>query len=86
MNPEIPATNDFGVPQRASLDPALGYSSAELGDVVDALEEAAVSLKAVIRNQARSVVDEADQFVRNRPMAALALAGGIGYLLARLTR
>lgn len=87
MTQEIPASSAVGSPQAAAMDAMSGYASPpELGDVVDALEDAAASLKAVVRHQTRTVVGEVDQFVRAQPLAALAIAAGMGYLVARLTR
>ncbi|MGB0135158.1 hypothetical protein [Dokdonella sp.] len=58
----------------------------ELGDVIDALDDAAASLKSVVRSQTRSVVDEVGQYVRAQPLMALAIAGSVGYLIARIRR
>ena len=81
------AAGATGSPQGATMDAMSGYASPpELGDVVDALEDAAASLKAVVRNQTRTAVGEVDQFVRKQSLAALAIAAGIGYVVAGLTR
>ncbi|MEZ5463136.1 hypothetical protein [Dokdonella sp.] len=87
MTQELPAAHEVGMHDVQTSKLAPGASAApELGDVVDALDEAASSLKAVVRHQARSVFDDVDSYVRDQPLVALAIAGGVGYLIARLTR
>jgi hypothetical protein len=55
----------------------------QLGDVIDALDDAAASLKVVVKNQTKSIVQEMCLFVRRRPIAALAIAGTAAYLIGR---
>lgn len=87
MTQEIPTRPTVGEPPANLLgtSPVLA-NSPELADVVDALEAAADALKTVVKNKGRTVMDEIHCFVRERPMASLALSGGVGYLLARLNR
>jgi len=57
-----------------------------LGDVIDALDDATASLRTVVRNRTRSVVEEARNFVRAQPLTSIAIAVGVAYLSGRLRR
>lgn len=56
----------------------------ELGDVIFALDQAAATLKAIVRNRSRSMLTEAREFVRDQPLTIVALALGVAYLYGRL--
>jgi hypothetical protein len=58
----------------------------ELGDVIDALDDAAASLKVVVRNQTDSLLGGMRRFVRDQPLMAMAIAGATAYLIGRLRR
>ena len=82
MNDEsIAVTGHPGVPASTEYPPP-----PELGDVIDALDDAAASLKVVVKNGTKSIVDDISHFVHRRPLAAVVMAGAAAYLVGRLSR
>ena len=61
-------------------------SPAELGDVLDSIEDAAATLGRVITHEAESLVDDVRGLIRDQPVAAVAVVGAVAYLLGRLMR
>ncbi len=58
----------------------------ELGDVADALDDAAASLKAVVSDTSEKLVDDLRAIVRENPLLTLAAVGGLAYLVGRMRR
>lgn len=58
----------------------------ELGDVADALDDAAASLKAVVSDTSERLVDDLRAIVRENPLLTLAAVGGLAYLVGRMRR
>lgn len=58
----------------------------EFGDVIDALDDAAASLKIVVRTRARGLLDRARAHVREHPLTMVAAAAGLAWLFGRLQR
>ena len=59
---------------------------AELGDVVDSIEDAAVTLGRVVTNEVEDIVDDVRYMIHEQPIAAVAIVGAVGYLLGRFMR
>lgn len=74
------------VPTPESAEPRLPPADPEVGDVIDALEDALASLKAIVSNQASSATDGVRAVVRENPLAALAVTAGLVYVFTRWRR
>jgi len=57
-----------------------------LGDVLDALDDAAASFKVVAQNEVQDLLGAVRSEIRARPIKMVALAAGAAYLLGRLAR
>lgn len=58
----------------------------EIGDVIDALDDAAASLKVVVRNRTHSLLHGVRVNVRERPLTMVTAAAALGWLFGRLHR
>lgn len=81
-------SNDLPLPDLTPDFPQVNAtaSPAELGDVLDSIEDAAATLGRVITNEAESLVDDVRGLIRDQPVAAVAVVGAVAYLLGRLMR
>ena len=59
---------------------------AELGDVVDSIEDAAVTFGRVVTNEAEELVNDVRNMIHEQPIAAVAVVGAAAYLLGRFMR
>ncbi|HUD41965.1 MAG TPA: hypothetical protein VMR06_08200 [Dokdonella sp.] len=89
MRPEtFQSRIDGAVPERLPADtPTLRYPGRPVfGDVIDALDDAAASLRVVVTDTGESVLKRTASLVRDRPVAALATVAAAAFLLGRLRR
>ena len=69
------------------LAPGMAASPApELGDVIDAIDDAASSLKSVVKNEADSLLMDFRSLIRDQPITSIAIAGALAYLIGRVGR
>ncbi|MEO7012688.1 MAG: hypothetical protein ABI127_00135 [Dokdonella sp.] len=61
-------------------------SPAELGDVIDSIEDAAATLSRVVRGEAQSMVEDVRSLIREQPIVAVSVVGAVAYLFGRLMR
>ncbi len=74
------------IPGSSAESTRLPPAEPEVGDVIDALEDALASLKSIVKNHASTSTDGVRAVVRENPIAALAVTAGVIYLLARWRR
>lgn len=83
-------TDAVSAPTAGYSDPLpTGPSTAvapELGDVVDSLDDAAATFKAIVKNEADSLLNDFRALIRDQPITSLAIAGALAYLLGRAGR
>ncbi len=58
----------------------------ELGDVIESIDEAANSFKSVVKNEADSLLFDFRTLIREQPIASIAIAGALAYLMGRIGR
>lgn len=56
------------------------------GDVIDALDDAAASMRVVVADTGQSLVRRTASLVRERPLVSLAAVAAAAFLLGRLHR
>ena len=78
--PVVPELAPEFVPIHANATPA------ELGDVVDSIEDAAATLGRVVREEAQSMVDDVRSLIREKPLAAISVVGAVAWVFGRLMR
>ncbi|MEO8012339.1 MAG: hypothetical protein ABI650_11890 [Dokdonella sp.] len=83
-NEAVATSNPHAIPDPSS--PRQPTAEPEVGDVIDALEDALASLKAIVSNQATSTTNGIRSVIRENPLAALAVTAGIVYVVARWRR
>lgn len=89
MRPETFQTRiETGRPELPPDDaPTLRYPGRpEFGDVIDALDDAAASLRVVVADTGESLLKRTASLVRDRPVATLATVAAAAFLLGRLRR
>ncbi len=79
---EHPASNF--IPESTRADATA--SPAELGDVVDSIEDAAVTFGRVVTNEAQDRINDVRNMIHEQPIAAVAIVGAVAYLLGRFMR
>ncbi len=83
MTHETPSVSNMAAAASAS---ATTESRPELGDAIDSIEDAALTLKRAVRNETDALVDEARGIIREQPLTAIAFVGAIAYLYGRFLR
>lgn len=58
----------------------------QFGDVIDALDDAAASLKVVVRNRTRTLLGDLRERINRQPLTAILAVGSLAYLLGRWRR
>ncbi|PZQ12806.1 MAG: hypothetical protein DI564_12180 [Rhodanobacter denitrificans] len=89
MRPETFQTRINGAtPEPPPADtPTLRYPGRPVfGDVIDALDDAAASLRVVVGDTGESLLKRTASLVRDRPVATLATVAAAAFLLGRLRR
>ncbi|MBL0163362.1 MAG: hypothetical protein IPP82_06875 [Xanthomonadales bacterium] len=78
-------TNEFNAPDTDRSTPSAAPAPA-LGDVIDAVDDAAATFKAVVRNEADSLLHDFRSLIREQPITSIAVAGALAYLIGRVGR
>ncbi|HET9033584.1 MAG TPA: hypothetical protein VFN25_11825 [Dokdonella sp.] len=75
----------------AHSDPSLPPNPAaavapQLGDVIDGIQDTAATLKSVVRNETDSLLNDFRDLIRDQPIASVAVAGTLAFLIGRIGR
>ena len=84
MNPsDLPIVSEIST-EIPCTSPAA--SPAELGDVIDSIEDAAATLGRVVRGEAQSMVDDVRSLIQEQPIVAVSVVAAVAYVFGRLMR